>query len=289
MLPLTRTRPRLVAPLLWLAAVGALAGCGASGAPEAIDDPRGPVTTTGQAPVDADQIVWQESTAGGFVPIEEAAGGIPDVTIYGDGRILVRDQRSPAGIRPNTLQVAMVPNAALEAFLADAADSGLFEPGTAFGDVAVTDMPSTTVTLHAEGTTRTVDVYALAFAGDLGPTGLTTDQIGRRTALSDLLDRARGLAGDTQPYVPARVRAILVGPGPDAGAKPADWPGPAMTAFPEPTDGRGFTCLVIDGPEAAELAAAAADNPADLWNLDGDVRRIVVAPLVPGQEGCPPP
>ncbi|HWJ97211.1 MAG TPA: hypothetical protein VNQ33_03560 [Acidimicrobiales bacterium] len=274
----------------------AAAACGTSTGPEAIDDPR-PTTTAASPPTTdpagGDEIVWQEFTGGGFTPAAYALGGVPDVTIYADGRILrsVDADADTGTLRPVDLEEAQIPAGELAAFLDAAADSALFEPGTDFGQPGVTDLPSTSVTLRTGDTPQSVDVYALDLTIDPSSRDVTPEQAERRDQLKDLLAQARSLAKGATPYVPGRVRASLVTSGSqiDAGAAPRDWPGPPLSAFPEPAaDGSDTSCLVVEGPDAATVIEAAADNQSAFWRIGGEVHQIVTAPLVPGEEGCPP-
>lgn len=289
-----RTHRTCALGLLAVLALGA-AGCGASGGPDAVDDPRPSTTATSQPtadPADADEVVWQESTGGGFVPTEYALTEVPDVTIYADGRIFVTvldaDGNTP---RPVSLEEAQVDPEVLADFLVDAEASGLFAPGTDFGSPGVTDQASTTVTLREDGPPQTVSVYALGFDASADqPGGVTAEQTTRRQALTELLAQARALAEDAEPWVPDRIRATLLefGPGVELPADAPAWPGPPLDAFPASTDGSGQSCLVIEGAEAAAITTAAADDEAALWDVGGEIRQIVTAPLLPGQEGCPP-
>ncbi|MGN6694321.1 MAG: hypothetical protein ACTHN0_09095 [Aquihabitans sp.] len=284
---------RLPLAVVLMALVTCAAACGASAGPEAIDDPRPSSTTTSEVtdPPAPNEVVWQQFTGGGFVPSEYVLRTVPLVTIYGDGRILRSADSNDSTLRPIALEQARIPDDELDAFLSDAADSGLFDPGTDFGDPSITDMASTTVTLRTGSGPHSVDVYALSADVDESIGGVTDEQLERRRQLQDLLARARSLGEDPTPYVPERVRATLIANGSqiDAGAAPKDWPGPPISAFPEPAaDGPGTSCLVIEGAEAAAVTTAAADNPDALWKVDGEVHQIVTAPLIPGQEGCPP-
>ncbi len=269
------------------------AACSTGGGPEPIEDPR-PSTTAASQPVpdptDADTVVWQEFTGGGLIPGEQAASEVPDVTIYADGRILVHvtvPGGRPGG--PAALDQAQISPAALDAFLADAAATGLIDPDIDFGAPGVTDQPSTTVTLRAGGALSQINVYALDI--DHPVDDVSQEQAVRRGELEGLLARARGLADGGEPYVPERVKAVRFDPS-AVGDRPASrlaWPGPPMSAFPAPVDGSVQSCLVIEGDDAATVyAAAARQRPETTWDADGELQTIVVVPLIPGQEGCPP-
>jgi hypothetical protein len=284
---------RLPLAVLLAALVTGAAACGASGGPEAITDPRPTTTSTPQPASDPpgdDEIVWQEFTGGGFVPREYALRLVPAVTIYGDGRIFRVADSNDSTLRPLALEEAKVPAEDLTDFLQDAIGSGLFEPGVDFGDPMITDMSSTSVALRTGEAAQTVDVYALTFDLDDSIGGVTEAQRERREKLQGLMKDARALAKDPQPYVPDQVRANLV----TAGSQPDDgdavaWPGPALSAFPEPEpEGPDTSCLVIEGSAAAAVTEAAATNNDAAWMIDGEVRQIITAPMLPGEEGCPP-
>lgn len=283
---------RLPLALALAALLTCAVGCGTSAGSDAVD-PRPSATTSQPAsdPPAGDDIVWQEFTGGGFVPSEYVLRLVPRVTIYADGRTLRAADTNDSTLRPIALEEAQIPAEDLDAFLEEAAESGLFEPGTDFGDPSVTDMASTSVTLWTGDTPRSVDVYALNFDIEPSMRDVTDEQVERRDRLKDLVAEARALGEDAEPYVPDQVRANLVSPGSqtDAGASPTAWPGPPLAAFPEPAaDGPGTSCLVIEGADAAAVSTAAADNPDAVWTIDGEVHQIVTAPMLPGEEGCPP-
>lgn len=288
--------PRTAALVLGGLLLTAVAACGASSGSDGTDDPR-PTTTSTAQPVDdldADSVVWQEDEAGGFVPLEYSSGRVPTVTIYADGRIFVQvaDPSGRAG-GPVALEQRQIPDHELDAFLAHADASGLFEPGTDFGSPGVTDQTSTTVTLRTGDTPKQIDVYALDLAYDAPEGDVTDQQATRREQLLELLAAARELGTADEPYVPDRVRAEMLDPSvvvsPPTSGTP--WPGPPFSVFPEPVEGASSSCLVIEGPEAEatyRAAQARPDNSDHAWDLDGDIRTVVLTPLLPGQEGCPP-
>jgi hypothetical protein len=279
-------------PLVFLLSV--IAACSSTGRPEAIADPRSTSTTsTTAAPeaVDADQVVWQEFTGGGFVPTFTAARDAPEVTIYRDGRIFtqVRQPADQLGA-PVAFEQAEVSQADLDAFLADAEASRLFEPGTEFGAPGVTDQPSTTVLFRPGDEPLQIDVYALEVGFDLPAGHVTPEQSARRDALKALLARAAELGAGAEAYVPDRIRAVRFDPA-VAGDPPATsptWPGPPLSAFPPLAEGSGQSCLVIEGDDAVAVARADRENPRGTWEADGTVQTIVIVPVLPGQEGCPP-
>lgn len=291
--------PTVKRTLLALPVLAALlaAGCSTSGGSEA-DGPSASSTTTSLVELpppggdEADQVVWQESTGGGFVPTQSVAAEVPAVTIYADGRIFLAEPDEQGRFdHPATVTLGEVDPDALAAFLAKAEDSGLFGDDVDFGSPGITDQASTAVTLRTGATPSTALVYALGFE-DPGVDGVSDEQAARRRALVDLTADARKLADQDEAWTPDRVRATAYGPV-DAFAdrpfEPQIWPGPSFDEFPEPTeDGSLESCLVIEGDAATQVYEAALDNEGTDFIDDGDIRQVVVAPLLPGQEGCPP-
>lgn len=294
--------------LALVAVVGlVLAGCGSSGSDAEVStggegDGDGATTTTvaepdgGEGTLPADQVVFQAQTGGGFTPMEAAATEIPFVTIYGDGRVFVTEDRAdrPYDVGPALLTTTIDADA-LEAFLADATESGLFVADADFGQPMVTDLPTTTVTLHTDDPAGAVSVSAYALGFDAPPGGGVSDeQTARRQELSAIVDAATALGEGGEAWTPDRVRATAYAPDqrqPDPGIEAAEWPGPAFSTFPEPTPaGAVSSCLVLEGSEAAAVWAAASERT-NAWWVDGEgdqqARTIVVVPLVPGAEGCP--
>jgi hypothetical protein len=291
-------RPLLILGLVTL--VLATASCSAGGGSDGASDPGDRPTSTaasdpaGEQPgPDPDEVVWQEPTSGGFVPEAYAATEVPRVTIYADGRIFVqRAVRDGVAGHPAELEQGQIADDDLQAFLSSAEASGLFGGDVDFGTLGITDQATTSVSLRTAGRARTIDVYALGFAlptDNAESIGLTPEQVTRRAELTDLIATAHGLGGDREAYVPERIRATSFGPIEDTGQQgdPLPWPGPPFTRFPEPTDG-GTSCLVIEGDDAQVVYNAALEAETTAWTDGSETRTVVVAPLLPGQEGCPP-
>jgi hypothetical protein len=142
-------------------------------------------------PTGADEVVLRVSTGGGFVPIEYNYTMVPEFTLYGDGRIIVKGPTTmqfPGAALPN-LQTTVVSEEAIQAILAAAKEAGLFQNGVDYGSPGVADVGTTTFTVNADGTTYTSQIYALGFE-DGG--NLTMQQQQARAAISDL----QGKLGD---------------------------------------------------------------------------------------------
>jgi hypothetical protein len=279
-----------------VALVGAVAGCTASGSdarrdpststsrPGGATRPTGPTTSTG-----SDEVVWQQlltsDVAGALEPV-------PLVTIYDDGRIFTTES---GGGFVTALDLGTVPPAELEQFLADAAASGLFDPGADFGSTGRASSVGLAVSARIDGVTRTASVTDPDLA-EVTPGGeLTEAQAGRRRDLLALTERARDLAEGSAPWPPDRIVARAA-PDADAGSlapgltdqlEPRPWPGPPFDTFADVGADWG-ACLVIGGEEAAAVVRSAEANVTGFYRDGDQIWQILVQPLLPGQEGCPP-
>jgi hypothetical protein len=150
----------------------------------------GASTTTAPAgaishPTGAEEVVIRVATGGGFVPLEYNYTMIPEFTLYGDGRIIVPGPTTlqfPGPALPN-LQTTVVSEDTVQAMLAAAKEAGLFQSGVDYGTPGVTDVGTTTISINADGTTYTSQIYALGFE-DGG--NLTMEQQQARAAIQDL-------------------------------------------------------------------------------------------------------
>lgn len=284
----------LVVLLLGSAAVAA--SCSPDGSEPSEGDPssttskdQGGTTDPEEGPADPpDQVVWQERTSGGLVPISVGAAEVPTLTVYADGRVFLADRDSTTRYdHPVPLRSGRVSERALTDFLEEATASGLFGPDQDFGRPGVTDLPTTTVSAHLDGVTTTVEVYALeaSFEEDLSDA-----QVDRRNGLRALLATGTDLAADAEPWTPDRVRVTDVGvvePEATTVEPPAPWPGPPFGDFADVPGGSGERCLVVSGPNAGEVFAAASDNAGIAFVAGDEVHELVVAALLPGEAGCP--
>ncbi|QXC59761.1 hypothetical protein KSP35_15420 [Aquihabitans sp. G128] len=254
--------------------------------------PSTPTTEPDDGPLvlPADQVVWQERSGGGFVPYGAVAAEVPQVTIYGDGRVFVASPGDGYVFgQPIPLRTGRVAPAALEAFVREVQGSGLFtEAGTDFGTPNVTDGPTTSATFQGSAAAPlTASAYFLG--GDFTD-GLSKAQLGRRQAFERLVSEASHLAGDLAAWTPDHVRVVdLTTEGQVPDGAPAAWPGPALDSFLETSGEPGATraCGELTGDAAARAYAAALANGSTTWTADGQVRNLVVAALVPGEEACP--
>lgn len=298
----TTTMRRVVdVVLVSLVLLGAgLSACGRSKGEERTTTPTSTTISAkaASARFPTDQIVWQAETAGGLVSQVAWAAQRPSLTIYGDGRVfLSRPGLDPRYDQPIELMTGTVPRRDLAIFVARAEASGLFDD-VDLGHPDVTDMATTTVTLHGSRPAVHLRAYALGGRFDAD---LSEARAERREALRQLLSAAEDLVAKPTSWTPPRIRVLVLPdratfepkPDTDPDVAPARWPGPAPATFtrPAPAASRDTTvtgCGEVTGDEAGRLFDAAQRNPLPTWKVGTGLRTIVVVALLPGETACGP-
>lgn len=271
----------------------ALSACGSASAPLG-----GNRIGTRSIPAGADEVVFRVDTRGGFTPIEYQLRLVPEVTVFGDGRVVVtgpETEQYPPHALPNLLTGTLAPGT-MDRLARRAAELDLLSPHH-YGDPAVADLPTTTVTIAVDGV-HTHEVYALDFSGEGAP-GLAPVERDARAALTSFVDELRTAATEvaTDSYAPTEV-AVYVQPataaaGGDPGVEPgrADWPGPDLAtlgidATPAPMP--SVRCAVLTGA-AADTALAAARGATSItrWTSNGGEYTVVFRPLLADEHECP--
>jgi hypothetical protein len=267
-----------------LAAVAALGllltGCGASDSGgDSVTDPATGTAGPGDGPevaAGADDVVLRIETGGGYVPVDYAFANGPTVLVTGDGLVLQPAPQAADAEQPRLLPYVQhtVDAATLEDVVRLADEAGLLaEPPDYFeGAPQVTDMPSTTVEITADGETWTHSAYALGFDTEKG----------RRQVLADYVSDALDLLddGEAAPYEPAAIRlSATETTGSASGAVPAGWPAEVDLA----TVG---SCAVVDDPTAVAAVAdalAGADR-SQVFAQAGRTWSVAAAVVLPGED-----
>jgi hypothetical protein len=262
-------------------AVLALAACGESST--ATRDTPQPV------PGDAgNTLVVRVETRGGFAAEAPQRGGLPQVSVFGDGRVITLGPTTleyPGPALPNLQDVRLTADG-LARILTVARDAGLVDdPLPDYGDAGITDQATTTVTVTVDGTTRRVDVYALDFTD-----GLTLEQIANRERLRRFIEVAGDVAvpGRARRYDPHAVavlsRPFLV----DVETPRRDWPLGDLAEAGRPYRGDADTrCAVYTGDDRDVLLAAAHDaRENDRWISGDESYQLKFRPLLPDERGC---
>jgi hypothetical protein len=257
-----------------------LAGCGNATVAPGSDPPPEPL-----ASYRPDQVVVQAAVSGGFTPPGESFRIPAYVTVYGDGRV-VRTGPVPE-IHPGPALVPLevgwirpeVLRDLLRAAVTDGVDGGVRD----YGEPAITDQPTTTVTIRVrpDAAPVTVSAYALA-AGTDGTLGLSSAQKAARARLLGFLGRLDRLpVTGVRPLPPAVVAGLVVPavstPDPYSTLRP--WPGPALSAD------SGQRCVVLSDPAAVRGVVTA--TRVTRWSWRGRTYDLVFRPLLPHERGCP--
>jgi len=273
----------------------ALTGCGS-----VLDGPGdgGGGGGGGSAPYDhptgAEDVLVSIKAEGGFVPLEYNLRNTAQFLLLGDGTVIVPGavMEIYPGPAISPLQAATVNEGQIQELFAAADAAGLLAGEIDYGQPAVTDVPTTTVTLTVGGRTVSQSAYGLSYQ-DAPDTGLTEANVVAREALQAFIDTAQGLAGaDSEPYAPTgivayRLSAESAPPVVDEGLEQEPRPWPIGTAPAPPTAGIG-SCVAVIGAEAQTLLAALVEaNELTPWLIETDPpSRMAFRPLLPGDPGC---
>ena len=290
------------------ATAGLLVAAGCGGADTA--SPGGssttpPTTQSGAIPhaTGATGVVLRVATGGGFVPLESSLRTLPSYTLYGDGTVIraaatAADVTQEPPIAP--LETLKLDEAAIQSLLGQAKSAGLLAAGTMdYGDmgaVGVSDMPTTSVTLNADGAAVSHDAYALSFAPSDPPAGnITKAQLDARAALRGFVALTEQPDPKATAYAPTRL-AVWIAPAPPqptSDSPPVVWPlaTPPALAKAAGTEGINYQCSVVEGADVAPLTAAVTKAPVGAqWIAAADRNatfQVVVRPLLPDEAGCP--
>jgi hypothetical protein len=281
-----RTRRRLA----WLALLVLVAGaCGRlneAGSGGDIDHPS-----------DADQLVLRVDVGGGFVAPAYSLRQIPGWSLFGDGRLITQGPQIeiyPGPALPNLLATPISEDG-VQAILQAARDAGLRGPDAEYPYPCITDAPTTTFTLVADGQTHTVSAYALGM--DQGSCQGTDEEARGKLAdfqakLGDLATwLPEGSIGAEQPFEPSELRVYAqpyVGD-PNLPEPPRAWPlSTPLASFGEPSNDLPNTrCGVVSGEDATTLLGEAQRaNELTPWTSDGEELLLILRPLLPDEHSC---
>lgn len=237
-------------------------------------------------------LVLSEVVGGGYVPADVAfAEQLPVVAVYADGRIFTVDAASSVGLGSHAALVRVVertlPARAVDRIVNLAQAAGVMPHPPAFGRPSTTDLPTTILTVSAEGKTHTIAVYALGVRD-----GLTSDQVAARRRLQAFSDRLARLGTGTGPgsrpraYVPQSFSVFAEasdGP-PNPPGRPRRWP---LKSF-RPTAPATFECVpVLSAGAVRRIIPLASRSTSDtVWISAGRRWQVVFRPDLPGTKPC---
>jgi hypothetical protein len=295
-----------------LVAVVATLGLFATGCANVAGD-TGPVSG-GPAPHPAasDRLVVRISTSGGFVAPSTTITQLPQFSLMGDGSAITPGaipEIYPGPAIAPLLSQQLTPDA-VGAVLALAGSDGLTGPSrnyTDLGTVGVADMPTTTITIVADGTTHVFDFYALGGMSQGKPDQMSQAEYDARTKALDFEQKVGDLkwlpAGSksaSTPYVPTGVR-IFVSPyraDPSLSEPEIAWPFGALSAFGAAASGADSAsslneggapsrCGTVVGPDLATLLPLIGRaNQLTPWKSRGKDYGLQFRPMLPDESGC---
>jgi hypothetical protein len=294
---LTRTRARR---LSWL-------GIGASvaqlllvtGCDERRDGTVGPPPVE-PGSVDAGTVAIRVEYVGGFVAPSDDASGLPDVSVYDDGRVVTRGPEPPViddwyrPALPNVVLRRITPDS-VAVLVRSALDAGVGS-ATDFGRVGAqeVDLPSARFTVATADGVKRLDVDGLLMDDYDYELTLTEAQRAARQKLRAFWTELREpsmAVGPSAPY-PVSALAVIASPYPEQlpsylpTLAEVAWPGPAL-----PGQQLGpfayMTCVTVTG-DAVEPVLAAAETATDMtpWTWGGRRWKLALRPLLPDESGC---
>lgn len=276
---------------------------GASGSPSPSGSPAGTVPPGGIAhPTGATDLVLRIDVGGGFVAPQAQVGRIPQLSIFGDGRVIVPGPQIeiyPGPALPS-LVTLRVSEDGLQKALGDARTAGLLGPDAQYPGGPIMDAPTTTFTVAADGRTHVITAYALQ-EGGAGDQTLDPAVRAARAALLAFEQRAsdaRSWLGTTvveteHQFEPTAIRifSIAAQPAGQGGITPSvvDWPLSAQLAsFGAPFGSSDMRCGVVSGSDLARLLPLLrTSNQLTYWRSGGSTYQLTLRPLLPDESGCP--
>ena len=272
---------------------------------------QGGTPTTDQGiehPTGAADAVIRIDNIGGFMLPEANVSQLPLAVLYGDGLLVTQGPQIaifPPPALPNLRQTRLT-GEGIQAVLTEANAAGLIGRDQRYDIPMIADAPYTVVTIQAGGQTTRVAVYALgADNPEWTPEErAAVEAIATRSSAASSTSppgcRPRRSPPPTSPSPIERIQVLAqpydqAGIDPNQDQPPVDWPiEPPLASFdpftePLPGAPAGTTCGVIEGDEAATLAAAAEGaNALTPWVSEGEEYLLWLRPLLPDEAGCPP-
>jgi hypothetical protein len=285
---MTRLRGTLIAAAVPLILLGACARATPAGTPAAGSPAGTPESTTAKGP-GADDLVLRTETYGGFVAPDLVLGRFPQISVYGDGRVISQGPVPaifPGPALPNVQQSTITPELVRQ-LVRDGLAAGV-RNGSDLGQPSVADAPTTRVTVVSGGSKQVVTINALSEAPS-NDRRLSTEQRDTRAKVAAYVRKLAALPRNTTAYQPTAVAVFAApwakpasGPVPEAKA----WPGPALPGTDvDPASKAG--CVAVTGAQTPKvLAAAKGANALTPWTTATGKWKIVFRPLLPDENGC---
>jgi hypothetical protein len=242
------------------------------------------------APAD---LVLRVDTAGGLLPVSATVTNLPELSVYGDGRVVTVGpvpEIYPGPALPN-VQVVHISRADVSALARRALEAGVGN-GEDTGTPNVADAPSTHITVRTDS--GLVDTVVLALGIDADE--LSREQRAARERMKELVDAlavlpqtlGKGAVSSPAAYEPSRIAAVATEWRP-SDTLPSDppavrWPGSVSLPGPAVPNRPSVNCVDVEaGPV---LAAAKGANARTPW-VSGSARwSVQFRPLLPDESSC---
>ncbi|HEX2052890.1 MAG TPA: hypothetical protein VHJ78_04065 [Actinomycetota bacterium] len=288
-------RARICTLLLLLSLTASCTG--AAGDDKAEDSPL-------EYPTGSTDVVLRLGLEGGFVPVQFNLTRLPDLTLYGDGRLIYPGPQIliyPGPALPNILVRRITPEG-VAAIVREAVGAGLTGPDRNFQALQnwITDQPETVFTLAVNGETHSTRVYGLG--SGVEATRVPQEEVEASERLLALRDRLtnleswlpEGSVGPEEPYAAGELRVFVTDPAPaEEGLEqpPVVWPlAQPLAGFGSPAMPEGYRCGTISGEDLNRvLEAAGRANQLTPWESAGARFSLSFRPLLPDESGCPEP
>jgi hypothetical protein len=249
-------------------------------------------------------LVLKIGTSGGFISPSAQLFALPEIAIYGDGAVLVRDGSGSASPTPGVppMLVTTISEAGLQQILAAAGDAGLLGQNGQYQGGMMAEASTTTFTVIAEGHMHTISVVALGKTGGDPSTQAIRDKLlAFDVALQDVpaLVGAANVTIAQAPFQPTGLEVFVATYG--SGSVPGKtlaWPLSTPLAIfgqPLPSAGSGggirgpsLSCGIVTGADlAALLPVLATFTPESVWNSQGSFYTLTIRPELPDEQACP--
>nr|BFE63200.1 hypothetical protein GCM10020063_077260 [Dactylosporangium thailandense] len=250
----------------------------ACGSPSTIAEPP-----TAYAP---DDLVLQVRSSGGMLPVEMLVTQVPEISVYGDGRVITAGpvtEMYPGPALPN-VQVRHASPETVRKLAERAVKAGVGN-GADLGTPQIMDAGTTIITVRTGTGLVTSDAPALG----LGDDGLSAAQHQARKPLVELVRYLRELdLGEPVAFEPSLVAAVghqwqPREDGLPTDPPPVDWPGAAPLPG-DPVGNLNVRCVTADA--APVLAAARSANARTPWVSGGARWEVGLRPLLPHESSC---
>jgi hypothetical protein len=277
-----------------------LAGCANAASPTSSSPSPSPTTTPVPSlgidhKTGATDLVLRFDQGGGFIAPWAIVTQAPIFSLYGDGTIVFRDITAMApqvedGLgRGAPYRTARLSEPQIQALLQQAINDGaLGVARTQYANDRVADAPTTVFTIHAGGLDKTVSAYGLGIDQQPGPDAVVLTALAK---LAERLGQFNSTGFETQPYLPARYRAMLLDPQMVGAAKPIAWPWPDIkaTEFAAPArdaDSGTFPRRIVTADDVAKLRLTQIEGGLmgiPVMAPDGKVYALALRPLLPDE------